>query len=168
MYVAGWQNFFVIVSTAAGALTGLMFVVIALRREAISSAPVHGMRSFATPTIVHFTTVLGMAALLAMPRLTSTAVGWILVIVGLVELAYMAWIIRNARRFEYASDVEDTVFHFILPPVAHAAILAAGILSWGNRSWSLYMVAGSLLTLLIVGIHNAWDSAVWFMRQPGR
>jgi hypothetical protein len=24
-------------------------------------------------------------------------------------------------------------------------------------------VAVGLLTLLIVGIHNAWDSAVWFM-----
>ena len=55
--------------SSAGALTGLMFVVIALTREQLRRAPPHALRSFATPTIVHFTTVLSLAALLSNPRL---------------------------------------------------------------------------------------------------
>lgn len=163
MYVSGWTNFYVIVSTAAGALTGLMFVVIALRREALSNAPRHGLRSFATPTILHFSSVLGLAALLSMPRLARATVGWILVVVGGGLLGYMNFVIFNARRFDYASDLEDTIFHFTLPPLAHAAIIVAGVLVWSRHPGGLYLVAAGLLTLLFVGIHNAWDSAVWFM-----
>lgn len=166
MFIEGWQNFFVIVATAAGALTGLMFVVIALRRDQTTSAPVHALRSFATPTIVHFTSVVALPALLAMPRLSSTGIGWVLVLFGAAGLLYMTFVIMTARRrVEFASDLEDTLFHFTLPPVAHAVIVAAGVVAWGGHTWSLYMVAGALLTLLIVGIHNAWDSAVWFVRH---
>lgn len=155
-----------IVSTAAGALTGLMFVVIALRREQTTNAPVHALRSFATPTIVHFTSVVVLGALLTMPRLRTAGVGWILVLFGGTGLLYMGFVIMTARRrVEFASDLEDTVFHFTLPPVAHAALVTAGVLTWSHHTWSMYIVAGSLLVLLITGIHNAWDSAVWFVRH---
>ncbi|HJT38093.1 MAG TPA: hypothetical protein VJ818_06680 [Actinomycetota bacterium] len=152
--------------TAAGALTGLMFVVIALRREQTTNAPVHAMRSFATPTIVHFTSVVVLAALLTMPRLRTVGIGWVLVLFGSAGLLYMGFVIMTARRrVDFASDLEDTVFHFTLPPVAHAALVAAGVLIWSHHPWSMYIVAGSMLVLLVVGIHNAWDSAVWFVRH---
>lgn len=167
MDLHSWQNFFVIMGSAAGALTGLMFVVIALTSELMRNAPTHARRSFATPTIVHFTSVLVVGALLAMPNLSEHAVGWILTFVGIAGLTYMVFIIRTARRLDYSSDFEDTLFHFTLPPLAHANILVAGALAWSNPRWSLYMVAGSLLTLLIVGIHNAWDSAMWFVIRSG-
>jgi hypothetical protein len=166
VFIEGWQDFFVIVATAAGALTGLMFVVIALRREQTGSAPVHALRSFATPTIVHFTSVVVISATLTMPRLTKTGIGWLLVFLGAAGLVYMGVVIRTARvRVDFASDLEDTLFHFTLPPVAHGAIVAAGVLTWSDHTWAMYMVAGALLTLLSVGIHNAWDSAVWFVRH---
>jgi len=165
--ISSWQNFYVIMGSAAGALTGLMFVVIALTADLMRNAPPHARRSFATPTIVHFTSVLVVGALLAMPHLSEHAIGSILIIAGLAGLTYMALIIRSARRLDYTSDFEDTLFHFTLPPLAHANLLVAGVLAWSSPSWSLYMVAGSLLVLLTVGIHNAWDSAMWFVtRNP--
>src|SRR5438874_6160159 len=103
----GWANFYVIVGGSAGALTGLMFVVIALTREQLRRAPPHALRSFATPTIVHFTTVLSLAALLSMPRLTRASVGWILLGVGGFSIEYIAVIIRRARTLEYNADLED-------------------------------------------------------------
>jgi len=165
MHIAQWQNFYVIVGTAAGALTGLMFVVIALTREMMASAPRTGLRSFVTPTIVHFASVLGISAMLSMPRLTYTSTGWILVLSGATLLAYMTWIIRTARRLDYNSDLEDTIFHFTLPPIVHATILVAGLMEWSKHDWAMYLVAGSLLVLLIIGIHNAWDSAVWMVTR---
>jgi hypothetical protein len=166
VFIEGWQNFFVIVATAAGALTGLMFVVIALRRDQTSNAPVHALRSFATPTIVHFTSVVVLSAVLTMPRLTRAGIGWVLVLLGAAGLAYMGFVIMTARiRVDFASDLEDTLFHFTFPPIAHGAIVAAGVFTWSDHAWSMYMVAGALLMLLVVGIHNAWDSAVWFVRH---
>src|SRR5690242_320481 len=66
--LAGWQNFYVIAGAAAGALIGLQFVVMTLitnlpRRNGDAQAG----EAFATPTIVHFATVLGLAGVLTAP-----------------------------------------------------------------------------------------------------
>src|SRR5438876_4968654 len=118
-HIAQWQNFYVIMGSSAGALTGLMFVVIVLTRDFQTSGSAgtsHARRSFATPTIVHFTTVLSLAGVFSMPGLTRGAVGVILIIGGVGLVAYVASITRRARRLSvYQADLEDHVFHFILP-----------------------------------------------------
>jgi hypothetical protein len=164
--LAGWSNFYVIVGSSAGALTGLMFVVIALTRDIQSAGNPHARRSFATPTIVHFTAVLSLGAVLSMPRLAGGAIGVILLTSGALLLAYIAWIYRHARRIgAYTPDLEDVMFHFVLPAVAYANVFVAGASSWAAPDTSLYMVAASMLGLLIIGIHNAWDSAVWMVMR---
>jgi hypothetical protein len=57
--LAGWENFYVLVGTTAGGLTGLTFVVIALVKDRNTSGirPA-GISVFVTPTIVHFAGVL--------------------------------------------------------------------------------------------------------------
>jgi len=49
-----WTNFYVIVGSSAGALTGLQFVVIALISEARAAGSMSEPRAFGTPTVVHF------------------------------------------------------------------------------------------------------------------
>jgi hypothetical protein len=66
--LAGWENFYVIVGSSAGALIGLQFVVITL----IASRPVapglaQAGAAFATPTIIHFGSVLLLSAILSAP-----------------------------------------------------------------------------------------------------
>ena len=65
---AEWQNFYVVVGSAAGALTGLQFVAMALIAE-ISMGPEEtgAGEAFSTPTIVHFGTVLMLSAVLEIP-----------------------------------------------------------------------------------------------------
>src|SRR5256885_17016836 len=65
--LAGWENFYVIVGSSAGGLTGLTFVVIALIRDAARVQPT-GLHAFVTPTIVHFGAALALAAYLSMPH----------------------------------------------------------------------------------------------------
>ena len=168
MTLAGWENFYVIVGSAAGALTGLMFVVIALTRDLQRSSTPHARRSFATPTIVHFTTALSLAAVLSMPRLTRGALGAILLTVGALSLAYVGWIFYHQRRIEvYQPDLEDKLFHVLFPGLAYASILVAGASTWAATSTALYIVGASMLSLVIIGIHNAWDSAVWMVMRSG-
>jgi hypothetical protein len=168
--LAGWQNFYVIVGSSAGALTGLMFVVIVLTRDLQTPATPHARRSFATPTIVHFTTALSLAAVLSMPGLTRGSIGATLLTGGVLLLAYVGWIFRHQRRIErdvYQPDLEDLLFHVCFPAVAYAAVFAAGASVWAAPNASLYLVAASMLGLLIIGIHNAWDSAVWMVMRSG-
>src|SRR5688572_14199064 len=50
-----WEGFYVIVGTSAAALTGLMFVVIAVVADAgPRAATPRGIATFVTPTSVHF------------------------------------------------------------------------------------------------------------------
>ena len=63
-----WQNFYVIFGSAAGALIGLQFVVMALianlpRTSELSPAGA----AFSTPTIVYFATVLFLAGVMVAP-----------------------------------------------------------------------------------------------------
>jgi hypothetical protein len=55
-----WSNFYVIVGSSAGGLTGLTFVVIALMADARGVRP-SGLRAYLSPTVVHFCSALGIA-----------------------------------------------------------------------------------------------------------
>ena len=65
--IAAWQNFYVIVGSSAAALTGLQFVTMALIADLPMGGSASGIDAFATPTIVHFGTVLLLSAVLRVP-----------------------------------------------------------------------------------------------------
>ena len=65
--LAAWDSFYVIVGSAAGALIGLQFVVMTLIAERPRVRAAEAGAAFATPTIVHFSAVLLLAALLRAP-----------------------------------------------------------------------------------------------------
>jgi hypothetical protein len=160
--LAEWETFYVIVGSSAAALTGLQFVVIALGAEAKTVAGEMEMRAFATPTVVHFSAVLLLAAIVSTPHQTAATLGLCLTACGVAGVAYAGWVIAHARRQRgYAPVLSDWVWHAGLPVAAYALLLAAGIASWRHPGGALYAVAGSALLLLYIGIHNAWDAAVW-------
>ena len=63
---AGWENFYVIVGSSAGALIGLQFVVMTLVAERSMPSP-ETTDAFATPSVIHFGVVLLLSALLSAP-----------------------------------------------------------------------------------------------------
>ncbi|MBV8219129.1 MAG: hypothetical protein JO325_11745 [Solirubrobacterales bacterium] len=158
----GWENFYVITGSAAAGLTGLTFVVIALVRDAQRTAPT-GVSAFLTPTIVHFTVVLSLAAFLCVPRLPARALEIGLSAVGLGGLAYVLlithWIVNRLEG--YLPVLEDWTFNVALPGAAYSGVLGAGLELDRRPELALDVVAGSVLLLLLIGIHNAWDIAVW-------
>src|ERR1700720_3681190 len=72
--LGSWSNFYVIVGSSAGGLTGLTFVVIALIADA-HVAQLSGLSAYISPTVVHFCSVLGIAALLNVPGHTPWSIG---------------------------------------------------------------------------------------------
>src|SRR6266568_1200331 len=62
-----WGSFYVIIGSAAAALTGLMFVVITLIAGAQVRRSSGTVGAFGTPTVVHFCAALLVATILSAP-----------------------------------------------------------------------------------------------------
>ena len=164
-----WETFYVIIGSSAAALTGLQFVVIALVTEVRSANSSKTLDAFATPTIVHFCSVLWLAAIVTMPGQTTMTLTISLVATGALGVLYASFVTFRARTQRgYKPVLEDWIFHAILPLVAYAWLFVAGTLVPRSAEEALYCVAGAALTLLFVGIHNAWDAAVWMTTRARR
>ena len=161
--LAGWQNFYVIVGSSAGALIGLQFVVMTLLadmpwREGSAQAG----HAFATPNIVHFGAVLLLAGLLSAPWHNTAPVAVLWGALGITGLLYAAIITRRMRtQTAYRPEFEDWLFHAVLPFASYATLAAAGFVSQSHLEASLYAVAAASMLLLFVGIHNAWDAVTY-------
>src|SRR2546423_15201355 len=157
-----WENFYVIVGSSAGALTGLQFVVMALILDSPTQAGEHEVNTFATPTIVHFCIVLFISAVLSAPWPKWTSVATIVWVSGALGIVYTMIVIRRSRRTTlYKPVLEDWIWHTVLPLVAYSVmVVSAGVIVISSMN-GLFGIAASVLLLLFTGIHNAWDSATY-------
>ncbi|HXA55338.1 MAG TPA: hypothetical protein VNV37_10755 [Solirubrobacteraceae bacterium] len=165
--LAGWDNFYVILGSSAGGLTGLTFVVIALLRESGQAVRPTGVGAFVTPTIVHFCGVLALAAFMSMPHQSAGTLSAGLALGGLAGVAYGCLVGVNMYRIglgatRYAPVREDWIWNVIVPTLGYAAlVLMAALIRERLMREALYGVAVLALALLFIGIRNAWDLVVW-------
>jgi hypothetical protein len=161
--LAGWANFYVIVGSSAGALIGLQFVVMALiadmPRTMLQAQAGH---AFATPNIVHFSTVLMLSAALSAPW---HGIGGAAILLGLVGLGGIVYEIIVARRMRiqtaYKPVFEDWLFHALLPFAAYALLALSAFATASHVRMALCGIAAAALLLLFIGIHNAWDAVTY-------
>lgn len=164
--VDGWETFYVIIGSSAAALTGLMFVVITLTAENREEDASGAMDAFASPTVLHFCAVLLIAAILTTPGHTTASLSFSLGVSGIAGIAYSVQVIVRMRRLikgasGYTPVRSDLVWHCLLPLIAYMSLLGAAAVVWASAEASLYSVAAGALLLLYIGIHNAWDAAMW-------
>jgi hypothetical protein len=158
--LSDWQNFYMIVGTAAATLTGLMFVVTTLIAGIDSHVSVlnAAVSAFNTPTVVHFCAVLMLAGGLSAPWQTSSSVSLLVGLLGLGMVLYLIVVFRRLRRVpHYHSTLEDWSWYMIFPLLAHILLIVSAFLLIENPVPALYMVGSSMIFLLLIGIRNAWD-----------
>jgi hypothetical protein len=170
-----WQNFYVLVGSSAGALTGLTFIVITVAADStgIRNAKVRlaGLRAFITPTAVYFGTALAVSAFMSVPGQTAFTLALCLIVSGLGGLGYWTTVIRwmfgmFRMTSEYRLFLADWFWSVILPPVGYVALASSALLLLrGQAAASLYVVAATTLLLLFIGIHNAWDVVAWMTTE---
>ena len=161
--LSGWENFYVIVGSSAGALIGLQFVVITLIADIpIGEGAAQAGHAFGTPTIVHFGAVLLLAGVLSAPwhGIAPAAVLWGLM--GLSGVVYAAIVARRLRRqTAYKPGFEDWLFHVFLPFAGYITLSACALAARSHSAEALYGVSAAALLLLFIGIHNAWDAVTY-------
>jgi len=158
--LSNWQNFYMLIGTAAATLTGLMFVVTTLIAgiDAHLSTLNAAVSAYNTPTVVHFAAVLLLAGILSAPWQTFSSLSVLLGLVGLGMVVYSIIVMRRMRRVpHYQSTLEDWTWYLALPLLSHVSLIVAAFWLMENPTLALYVVALAMILLLLVGIRNAWD-----------
>lgn len=164
--LAEWDSFCVIVGSSAGALIGLQFVVMTLMSERQIRSPDAG-GAFGSPTVVHFSVVLFLCALLRAPWQSITSVMIMLGLFGVGGLVYAVIVLRRMRRQTvYQPVTEDWIFHLILPFTSYVLLAVTPLWGESHARLALFGVAAASLLLLFTGIHNAWDSVAFQVFNP--
>ncbi len=159
---APWETFYVIVGSSGGALTGLLFVVVALVADKRTPATDRGLSAFTTPSIFHFVLVMAIAALVTMPRHGLASLSVLLGVCAAVGATVTVTAVRRIMTFEqYEPVAEDWFFHGVAPGLCYAGLLVAAIALRPETELALYLIASATLLLLFIGIHNAWDVALY-------
>lgn len=166
---SAWENFYVIVGSSAGALTGLQFVVMTLIAEGEVTAGMHEVRAFGTPTVVHFCIALLIAAVASCPWQSLSGPALALAACGVAGVMYILNAVRHARQANYNADFEDWIWYSCLPLATYIFLFAAALLLTRHFTFALFSIAAISLLLLFLGIRNAWDTVTFIaMRQhPG-
>jgi hypothetical protein len=156
----GWDNFFYLMGSAAAGLIGLLFVVATLNRNVDRSRALRGARIYLTPTAI----VLSISAVALVPRLpvgTAAALFGLAAFFGLVQAIRACVGIRGGLHGAGSIDWSDFCCYGVAPTTIYLALGAAAVALGARMDWAVHATAALLLTLLLIGIRNAWDLVTW-------
>lgn len=147
-----------------------MFVVIAVVADAgPRAATPQGIATFVTPTIFHFCAALMISAIVSAPWPRHLELEIALALVGLGGFSYSIFILRWARNISHVTNytmvLEDWTWHVVLPLLAYGATVGAALLLEARTVLALFLVGGTSVLLVFIGIHNAWDTVTHLTMQ---
>jgi hypothetical protein len=153
-----WGNFAVITGSAAGALTGLLFVAVSLSRERIAGHP--ALRSEAGQTLVLFMLPLLLSVLMVLPGMSRAALGTGLIAVALAAALIMMSIARVRHgNMPVGDGLEDRLARLLDRASPNLLVLiltlAGGCLQLAGID-GFYLAAASSVMALVGGVINAW------------
>jgi hypothetical protein len=167
---APWANFYVIVGSSSAALTGLMFVVVTLSAQRGTNAQERsvGFSAFSTPTVVHFCSAFLVAGILSAPWRSLAPPCVLMILIGICGILYALRFMYLAKRFtQYQMLLDDLIWYGIVPFLLYAIVVTVGILLPRDPGTLLFALAGATISLVIVGIRNAWDVVTFLAFQTG-
>jgi hypothetical protein len=90
-------------------------------------------------------------------------------VAGVCGFAYSVTVLRRAlRQRDYKPVLEDWIWHAALPMLAYAGLVVAGLQLARSSVDALFVVGGSVLLLVFIGIHNAWDTVAYVTSERAR
>jgi hypothetical protein len=160
-----WENFYLLIGGAAATLVGLMFVAISLGAGQITKQAVPALRTFVSPTLIHFIYILVTASVVLIPTVTRTLVGILLLSVGFISLVLALTRIPFMRQQhrEQSIDLHDWAWHLLAPLASYLLFVGTGIGLLRGISGALNGLALASVLLLVAGIRNAWDTVVYLI-----
>jgi hypothetical protein len=165
---APWTNFYVIIGSSAAALTGLMFVVVTLAAGNQRSNTSIGFAAFSTPTVVHFCAAFLIAGTLSAPWRSLATPVVLIFLIGVCGIVYDVRVIYLTRQLnQYQLMFDDWIWFAIVPLLNDLAITATAALLPKDPAAMLFPLGGATISLIVVGIRNAWDVVTFLALDRG-
>ena len=162
--LTAWESFYVIVGSSGAALIGIQFVVIALVANIRKRTTADSISAFATPTVMHLGGALLVSAIMSAPWPSLFPASVALAVCGLAGLGYATIVIHHARRqTSYKPVWGDWLWYAILPCSIYAALAVAALFLRTNTQLAIFLIGAAALGLLLIGIHNAWDTVTYMV-----
>lgn len=165
-----WHDFYLLIGAASGTLIGLMFVAASVSASFFTEEREIPMRSFLTPTVLHFTAVLVICLLSTMPLDTWNSLGALLLAAGVVGMGFVSRVLINMHRrgITKTLDVEDRCCYIMVPTATYLTLIGTGAVLPVRPNLGLDLLAAVLVALLLLGIRNAWDMTLWIVLHTDR
>ena len=146
----GWDSFYLLIGGAAGALIGLLFVVVTLTTNLDRQQALRGAKVYMTPTVFHFAVVLSISAMTAVPHLPASVAGGIVGALALVGFIYALNVWRMLHRRETLEPPHWTDFwcYGIWPGLIYLAMGGAAAALETGQSWAADAVGAVIVTLI--------------------
>lgn len=159
-----WRDFYVALGAAAAALLGAMFVAASVGIGYFTRDHVAAIRSFMTPTVIHFAAVIFGSALTMVPLLQWHWFGAVLIATSMLGLAYTGFVAVDVARRRSLERV-DHIWYAAMPVIGYVIVLVAGVRAIGANPDSVALLALAMAVLMLGGIRNAWDMIVFLVTQ---
>lgn len=149
-----WEEFAVVTGGASAALTGLLFVAVSIRLDAIAASV--DLRCRAAQTLTLFLAITLVAVLFAIPRQPEWLFGVELFILAISGGTILFLLDRRAQRDQDQQKVSQ-LLDAISPNVLTMALIGiGGLLTASGLEWGLYLQVPAVIAALIGGVVGAW------------
>jgi hypothetical protein len=155
-----WENFYLIVGPSAGALIGLMFVVVTLTAGRERDQTERGKHLYTSPIVWHLAVVLLLSGAAVAPAISPKLFG--VLTGGLALLGFLMGVrstvgIARGQLTGPENNMFDTWWYGIIPAIVYVGLAGAAVAVLAGWSWNADAVAAALMALLLVSIHAEWD-----------
>ena len=156
----GWHDFYVGMGVASAALLGFVFLGLTQRGDNMGGrGELHTLEG---QTLGSLFGILVLSLLILIPEQNQKSLGIILLIAGILELAYVGrYLWQEARGHLKHMTAGFLAWKVVLPlAVVAATVFSSLMLLAGTRNSGaegLYVFAATLLALLVVTARNAWE-----------
>jgi len=152
--MADWDGFYALIGGTAGALIGLIFVVITLGMEHAKEGDTVRTRLFVTPILVYFASLL-INSLAMIPPLSDVTRALALGVIGCAGLGYTINLALLLRRLAAPEEIE-ALWDIVLP-IASYSLLVFSAAAWALKApFANLSGAAAVVVLLIVAPRKSW------------
>ena len=167
----GWENFYLIVGPSAGALIGLMFVVVTLTAGRERDQTERSKHLYTSPIVWHLGVVLLLSGGAVSPGINPQLFGAVaggLALLGIGMGLRSSIGIARAQITGPKDSFFDMWWYGIIPTIVYLGMAAASVSVVYQWSWSPSAIGAALMALLLVSIHAEWDLVTFLapMAEP--